>query len=268
MKIRVALIGLVVLCVTFGVIGTATAKPAGEGAFLIESATSVSQVVDQVERSRLVALRYAKHFRTDPSSVLSYFRKELEIATLSENTTLTVYYLDESRNIVGKTTELKAGTKVFANKAGIPILQYGTGNPLSATLTTEAPIRDLSNVISATPGQETVVTQVLEQPPTQLTTTPLEQGTMVAANVPGTTLPAGAGSSSLGASLPGWIVPVGILGAAAAFGGGGGGGAPGGGAGGSSDNEPHQPLIPEPAGVLALGTSLLALAGLACRKRK
>jgi len=256
MKIKLALMGFVVLCFMLGPVGTATAKPAGEGAFLIDYAASVSQVMDQVEGSRLVALRYAKHFRTEPSSVLRYFRSELEVTTLSENTTLTVYYLDESRNIAGKTTELKAGTKVFGNRVGTPILEYGTGNPISATLITGAGIKG------------NVVAQVLEQPATELTTTTpageaarvasSQPGTMVASNLPGAKS-AGAGRSSFGSSA-GWLLPIGLVGAAMSGGGGGGGG--------KTPENPREPLIPEPAGLLALGTSLVALAGLVYRKRK
>jgi len=274
MKIKVALMGFVAFCFIFGATGTATAKPAGEGAFLTDFATSVSQVVDQVEGNRLVALRYAKHFRTDPSSVLEYFRNELAITTLSEDTTLSVYYMDESRNIVSKTTELEAGTKVFGNKIGTPILEHGTGNPLAATLTTGAGVKGLANAISIASDQGNIVTQVLEQPPTELaTTTPTgeaaraaasQPGTMVAANVPGSRPAAGAGKSSFGSSLPGWMVPVGIVGVAAALGGGGGGG----GGGTLAEQPQEEPPIPEPAGLLALGGGLAALAGFTRLRRK
>ena len=116
--------------------GVTAATPGSH--FLNAHAADVSQIVDQVESNRLVALRYARHFGVEPSSVLQYIKTELGVSTLGEDTSLDVYTIDESRNIVRSTVLLKAGAKVFANSKGVPVLTYGTGNPMTATLRSDS----------------------------------------------------------------------------------------------------------------------------------
>jgi hypothetical protein len=265
---------LAVLCLALGPPTVVGAKPAGQGAFLVEYADGVSQVTDQVEGNRLVALRYAKHFRTEPSTVLTYFRNELELTTLKVTSTLTVYFLDESRNIVSETREFKSGTKLFANRGGIPVLQYGTGNPLAATLPLANGIKRLAEELNSQPEKsEDVVVQVLEQPPTELTpaeaakaaaqdTVTMTEAVTVASSP---TLPPGTptvGTSDSSARK--WLLPVGLAGAVAIFAGGGGGGAPV-----APDNNGNPPpVIPEPSGFAILGAGVITLAGSLYRMKR
>jgi len=285
MRIRVVSLIIPMLALVFGSVGLALAKPAGEGAFLVEYADTVQQVVNQVENSRLVALRYAKHFRTDPSTVLTTFRNELSVGKLDETVTLAVYFLDESRNIVSESREFRAGTRVFMNRAGKPLLEYGTGNPLAASLS-GANLRTLGETMNSEKpaGQPTspkdVKVQVLEQPPTELpsqataanagvtgaSVPAAEAGTVVASNsvaLP-SPVPVGSASTSSGASIGAasrLLVPLGIAGLAVALGGGGGGNTSGGivpppNGGG---NEP--PPVPEPTSIITLAAGVLTLGG-------
>lgn len=294
MRVKAVFMGLLVLSGIICLAGVASAKPAGEGAFLTEYASDVPDIVTQVEGSRLIALRYAKHFRVEPSQVLTYFRNELSVKSLEAEASFEVYYLDESRNIVSQTMQFRAGTKVFANKAGVPVLQYGTGNPLVSSLPIGG-LKLLAKDTAAGAGQgDGVVSQVLGQQPMELAngaTTPGatvpgaaatageptvavagETGTLIAANpvgpLPG---PAAGGASAGGASmrsLGGILLPIGIAGAAMALGGGGGSSAPPlpPDDGGNGNNPP--PVVPEPSSILALGGGLALLAGVAYRKRR
>jgi len=102
MRLRAILLVIAVLALALVPLGKASAKSAGPGAFLVDYADTVQQLVSQVEDSRLVALRYAKHFRTDPSTVLTFFRNDLSVEKLPTSD-LHVYFLDQSRNIVMRT---------------------------------------------------------------------------------------------------------------------------------------------------------------------
>ncbi len=282
MKTRTALVVLTVCCLGVALPGACGAKPAGEGAFLIESTATVHDLVAQVEDSRLVALRYAKHFRTDPSSILTYFRNELSIIKLTAAADLRVYHLDESKSIVSMMKEFKAGTRVFANRSGVPILQLGTGNPLASTLPLPGSVQRLASTAAGTPaGDGKVVVQVLAQPPTEMPAgtapgldaptvrTLPEPGTVVATN-PGLSPEGGAGvHTAAGSSLPSWLLPVGIAGAAAALGGGGGGGTGNDAGPVAPTNDVIEPVspVPEPSGLLALGTGIVALCGCIHRRR-
>ena len=253
-----------------------TAKPTEDGAFLVQPATTTSQLIDQVEGNRLVALRYAKHFQTAPSSVLTFFRNQLIVTELTQDLTLTEYYLDESRSIATRTITLKVGQKVFANKAGMPILSLGSGNPLCDTLTTSA-IPQKSSALSATTKATTndIVTQVLATPPTEFNAggnageaARLESavnGTLIAANTPSAGPAIKAGQSSAGTGLSSFLLPVGIIGAAAAFAGGGGGGSDATVTTTPVDNNIQ--VIPEPAGMLSLAAGLSGMFGLIYRKK-
>ncbi len=281
---RIHAIFLVASILTVALFGVAVAKPAGQGAFLMEYADTVQQLVSQVENSRLVALRYAKHFRTDPSSVLTFYRNELSLFKLPETTSLRVYYLDDSHNIVSEVREFKAGTWVFANKAAVPILELGTGNPLSSTLLTgELPKKTAEGLKASNPivtPNEKVAVQVLEQPPTELPKLATENANLPASPAsPSATVASNAGTATSSATSAGtagrisstnWLVPLGVVGAAVALAGGGGGSSnaivpPPNGGGGGTEPPPNgggtnPPVIPEPMSVLTLAAGIATLA--------
>lgn len=276
MRKKAILLGLALLGLTLGSTHMADAKPAQEGAFLVEFAETPAQVADQVAGNRLVALRYAKHFQTEPASVLVYFRSELSLTRLEQTTEMAVYHIGPSQRIVSETREFKAGTKVFASKGTIPVLEYGTGNPLTAIL----PVRKGVSPPAAMPGsmsehgdklvipdQSGAVASETSEVIASATDIPVVPP--LSSTLPGSpeVLPPAPGVDGVrsgGPSLSKWLLPVGIAGAAAAMSGGGGGGS-GSGDGGTS---PESPAVPEPVGVAVLGCSLLTLAGLIRHQRR
>jgi len=269
--------------------GAASAKSAGDDAFLIESVDSVEDLVRQVEDSRLLVLRYAKHFRADPLTVIAYFRAELSIEELKEKTTIDVFKR-KGTDVVSESKEFKAGAKVFVNRNGIPVLELGSGNPLVESLpgkdVKKLPVKPTVSDMKPTaatpeqPGTAPIQTQTA-QAPTQTPgnqlpstvpgseTAPLgtqtasaagtEPEVAVLASGPIETVAKAAGRSGSGiGSLAGWVLPAGLAGAALL---GGGGGAE------SQDNQ--QPIpVPEPTGLLAVGTGLASVACAAYRRTR
>ncbi len=287
MRVMVGLMVLLLLLAGALLPGPASAKSAGDSAFLTEHAESVEGLVKQVENSRLLVLRYAKFFTVDPSNVISYFR-DLSIEEVKQTTTLDVYHRKGMSDVESKTKQFKAGTKVFVNRNGIPILELGTGNPLADTLpgkdVKQLPPKTVPETTQPVTASNQPTPQVGPQPTTAPQTTPVPNelpttvpgsqtsplGNQTVASTAGVAEPetavlgtgpietvAKAASKGKGISaLSGWLLPVGLAGAALA----------GGGSGGSGSTDPINP-VPEPAGLVALSTGLVAIAGTALRRR-
>lgn len=276
MRLRVLLLSLVLLGTILGCSRIAVAKSAGDDAFLTEYADSPAQVVSQIEANRLVALRYARVFLKDPSSVLTYFRNELSVVTLEGPMQVEIHRLDGSRRIVTGTREFKAGQKVFANADGYPILEYGTGNPLTSELPARGskpsskPMTQAQNApVAETP---LVPSQVAEDNSKAVLSPnnpiiPTEPGSTLVASASDVVLPTAppASESPKGLSpMSGWLIPLGLAAAAAGLGGrGGASNISGDGSGGGA-----KPMVPEPTSLVILGTGLMTLGGIIRRVRK
>ena len=260
------------------------AKPAQEGAFLTEYAGSVDDIIQQVEANRLVALRYAKHLKMDPASVLVYFRNELAPATLDTSSSMLVYFIGDSSKIDNETRDFKKGVKVFVDRQGVPILEFGTGNPLGTSLTPAKPdlAKDVSTPQAIQEGAKGA-TQQAAQPvqPQEVLDTSVPGVTQPVVTMPTDVPPPAATptfSPTVVASAPGdtgplipeighsrssdWMVPLGLAGAVAALVGGGGGSSPSG-----SGGEPRD-VVPEPLTLTIMSSGLAALAGGAVWRRR
>ena len=281
-RLNALLVVVLLLVALLMAVGASVAGPTN-GAFLNDPASSVSQVITQVEQNRLVALRYAKHFGTDPSSVLDYMRMELDVRTLDKNTSVDVYYIDSLRNIAKKSIVLNAGTKVFANNSGLPILEYESGNPLTDQLSTIGDLKELANpqntatagTTASTLGQSPAAAQpsaTSEAARSENPTSPTLASTLSSDQpVTNGSLPVSSGVASLtskaspkGASISSLLIPLGIIGGAVAILSGGHG------ASGTNDsrNKPDPVPVPEPAGLMVLGSGMMAFAGYAFRRRR
>lgn len=283
MRLRVLLLSLVLLGTILGCSRVAVAKPAGDDAFLTEYADSPAQVVSQIEANRLVALRYARVFLKDPSSVLAYFRNELSIVTLEGPMQVEISHLDESRRIVTSTREFKAGQKVFANADGYPILEYGTGNPLTSELpargskpSSNPMIQAQNTLVGETPKPNAANPLAPSPAPAETAKTVLSPNSPLIPTEPGSTLVASASDMVLPttpvsgnprgiSSMSGWLLPLGL--AAAAAGLGGGGGAPSN-ISGDPAGTGDPPIVPEPTSLMILGTGLMTLGGIIRRVRR
>ncbi len=288
MKVCTGLAIIVALVVGLAVPGPVSAKPAGDDAFLIESADSVESLVAQVEDSRLLVLRYAKHFKADPASVLAYFRNEISIDSLEEDVSVTVYKR-KGTDVEAENRVFKAGTRVFVNSNGIPVMELGSGNPITDSLpgkdvkkmpSKPSTIEDMK-ATSSTPAEQSAATTQPGQPPVQTAQLPGD----LPATVPGAeTAPLGTPANpevavlssgpietvgrvvtgAAGGGLPAWVLPAAGIAGAAMLVGGNGSGAPASPAGNGGEL-PN--AVPEPAGLVALGAGAVSLAGVLHRRR-
>ena len=267
MRTRALLVGLAVIGAILVSVSGVQAKPVQEGAFLTEYAAGVDEVIQQVEANRLVALRYAKHFRMDPASVLVYFRNELSLATLDDAAAMMVYSIGDSSRIVSNNREFKRGAKVFVDRHGVPILEYGTGNPLGTSIQPVEQVKDESAPKPQESSTNGVVQAADQSPPQQGLTTPAPQNAqpvIVPTNSitpPVTAPPAG----EAGPIIPeithprssNWLLPLELAGAVAAVAGGSGSSSSAIPPGGGRTNA----AVPEPVSMTVMASGLSAFAG-------
>jgi hypothetical protein len=235
----------------------AKAKRMPPGSFLTSPVGSVDQLAQAVKKDETLAARYAKHFGMASSGLSEYFSKNLKLSTLSKPGAFTVYYVTRSGRIKVHKKWLRAGTKVFVDPKGTPVILVICGNPLVRELiqpvaevkAPPAPVQPTPVVsepaplpveIAETPIAEPIETQVLSEPPMEvhlLTPEPMAISSQAAA-------------SSSGKS--GWFIP-GLVGVGAAVSGGGGG-------------SHHVNVVPEPGSLILLASGISYL-GFIFRKR-
>lgn len=98
-------------------------------AFLERPVSNTSQLVAQLASNKTVLDRYERHFAMSESELMAYFQT-LTPGKLSETKARWVYLVREDGMIDMRSETLKAGTKVFVDPSGKPILVMSCGNPL------------------------------------------------------------------------------------------------------------------------------------------
>lgn len=212
-------------------------------AFLNKKADTVPQLIREVRSDSEVADRYERHFGKSREELIQYLG-ELHLARLNADGTYMIYAVDDNGIIKARPQRLKAGTRVFADASGMPVLKASCGNAMvpgsNALSTTVAP-----SVGQATSALHTIPVTTPES---------IESITqMNAALVPGepaAIMPIIPGQVSTGNSNQGFVVPAALaaLGGAGAILIGGRGSHP----------------VPEPATILVM---VSALAALRCRRK-
>lgn len=205
------------------------------GSFLTKPVTSGAELAKLVREDKLVGLRYSKHFGMEPSVLAAYFEENLTVSTLSKSTTYTVYFIAKNGNIIAHKKHLKAGTSIFLNWNGQPILDLKCGNPLTKSLPTKPVVRvDTPPIQITEPAVALLPSNPVVEPPLTPEIAPTleeEPTVMVAAEPPVELTPI-----TRVAPLQYLLVPS-LLGAIGMLGGGGGGGT----------------VVPEPSSLLVLG---------------
>lgn len=223
--------------------------------FLVHPVANTSDLVNQVSENRTVLDRYERHFAMTGKQVVAYM-KTLRVGRILETKVRNVYLVREDGMLDMKPELVKAGTKVFMDPTGKPILMVVCGNPMVApkesvnfdnpslnSSTSEfadipvaqdseaAPMADAIQPADATPIEEIATTP----PPTVITETAAQP--IIAAAGP-----------NLGGLL-GFLPLLGIHG---------GGSTPG--------TPPPPPTTPEPASVVAL--TIAAVGVIAMRRSR
>jgi hypothetical protein len=97
--------------------------------FLSTAAPTVSALIQEVRSDKVVADRYERHFGMTYEEVLRFFAT-LHLAKLNSDSVYMVYLVDDQGVIKAHPQKLKAGTRVFANAEGTPVLLAKCGNAM------------------------------------------------------------------------------------------------------------------------------------------
>lgn len=107
---------------------TALARP-DLNAFLNKKATTVKALVEQVRSDAEVLDRYQRHFAMSKSEVMAYL-SSLQPGRMDNERVYTIYSVPPGGQIKMRYAKVRAGTPVFTDFAGVPVLIAKCGNPL------------------------------------------------------------------------------------------------------------------------------------------
>jgi len=250
------------------------------GSFLSSPAATSYDLAAQVSSDPLAAARYAKHFGVPKDVLIGYFRDELRPAKLKSDYEAVVYTVSRNGEIKPMRKTLRAGSYVFVDAKGRPVLEAATGNPMVVSLQLARPAPPTATY-PAVPMQAAVEGgDSLTAPAASLDTASpsLALATFDASDIASSasgpelidiapaveivsTVPVSSPGLSAAAPGAGAFLPIALLGAALAGGGGGGGTV--------YVPEPKPaPTIPEPTSVIALVLSASAVGFGRIRRRK
>lgn len=231
---------LCIMALCCPVISQAAVPP--PGSFLTKSVSNPEELAKLIESDKRVGERYSRHFGMSVKELAEYARKNLKVSQLKTSGKFTAYYISSGNRILVHTKSFKAGRKVFVTPDGKPVIDVVCGNPL---------VRSLPKIVVKveTKKEEIVPPPVVEQPrivaeiPTTVPEAPPPPEVEVL-NMPPTEFSSAASLLSK-AVLPGLLA----VGVSTVFG-----------------HEP--PPVPEPAGLIVLGSSLTILTvGIRIRRR-
>jgi hypothetical protein len=232
------------------------------GSFLKTSVSGPAQLTTQVTDVAIVATRYAKHFGTSRNVVVDFFKNNIKIARLKSDFKTNVYSISGRTDIIVTTKVLPAGTYVFVDKSGRPILEASTGNPLTRHLGVLAQVSMSAESASAivsdgvqvipdvapTPGSnpatapETRAAALDTSAPTVLSNADAIAETLPEIEVVSAIPAGGAAAAAISASSLSGILPLAaVLGGAALAG-----------AGGGTSRAPVSTPVSEPTSIMAL----------------
>ena len=251
MKVRYC-VGMLLCILALGcpVISQAAVPP--PGSFLTKSVSNPEELAKHIESDKRVGQRYSRHFGMSVKALADYVRKNLKASQLKTSGRFTTYYITSGDRILVHKKSFKAGRKIFVTPDGTPVIDILCGNPLVRSLpkivVKVEPMKQEIVVpppvvaeVPTTPPQFEV--PVPEAPPEVVASLPLPEVEVL--NMPPTEFSSAASLLSK-AVLPGLLA----IGAGSVFGHDGG------------------TTVPEPTGLIALGSSFTMLAaGIRIRRR-
>jgi hypothetical protein len=102
-----------------------------KGSFLNKRARTVNELVWQTEHDAQVRSRYERHFHMSEADLIGYF-EHLHVGAISRTGDYVVYNCHDDEVIRSRVFHLKAGTPMFVDSYGKPILKISCGNPMVA----------------------------------------------------------------------------------------------------------------------------------------
>jgi hypothetical protein len=148
--------------------------------FLNRHANSVTELINQIRKDPEVRARYERHFGKSANEIIADFSK-LRLGKLAKAGKYWVYNVDDEGVVNAKLLDLKAGTPVFFDAQGRPVLKKSCGNAmkpgtdeqavnLNPDVTPSMDLRDMSILDEPTPlpliaqNMEPAIPEVLEPP--------------------------------------------------------------------------------------------------------
>ena len=104
------------------------------GAFLKHPASTVRELVHEVNTDPTVASRYTSYFHVGKAELVRYFRSELKVSTLKQPLRVVCCDIAPDGGFHRVSRTLAKGTVVFASANGTPVLWLSCGNPISSSL--------------------------------------------------------------------------------------------------------------------------------------
>ncbi len=109
-------------------------EPNSPDSFLRYQVDSTSELVQEVRTNAVLRKRFAKHFGVSETEVVEFVRRALIPYRLPQERTVTVYGVRKNGQIYGVRQRMKKGTRVWANRSGVPVLKWLCANPMTNTL--------------------------------------------------------------------------------------------------------------------------------------
>jgi len=119
---------LIAAALTVAVAAQAHVEP---GSFLNKRAHTVKELVWETEHDSQVLSRYERHFRMSEEQLVRYF-ESLHVGRIQTTGSYVVYNCHDDEVIRARVFKLKAGTPMFVDENGKPILKISCGNPMIA----------------------------------------------------------------------------------------------------------------------------------------
>lgn len=236
--------GIVAICL---ISACALAQRVAPNSFIDHRVSTVSQLVSETKNNPDVMDRFKRHFAMSDEQVISYLGS-LHLSRLRESAVYTVYSVPSTGYVKAHSERLAAGTAVFSDMNGTPILLVKCGNPISKGPNNPVELATVRPRPALAPmHEEAPVGEVAPAPPVYAAAPPEAP---VLAPLPITPAPPVTRTAQV---APGGIGPWPLLLLPLAFIHNGGG------------EEHHKQPVPEPTTIIALGAGAAALIA---RKRR
>ncbi len=168
----VFLVVLLTLVIAASCTAASSQQRSRPGAFTRYEASTVSELISQLQNDPVVAQRYTTHFGVSKQELVDYFSQNLKLVALKSPATVTTYFVSTSGRILSKQRKLTVGRKIFVGPGNKPVLEQGCGNPLTKRLPAppeaKTEVKPLVETIGVPPPAPEVVTpEVVEAVPAE-----------------------------------------------------------------------------------------------------